>query len=161
MTIKRKAMTEAVPRRDLDVFDDMDRMFDTMFHRGWLLPFRDVWPEWSFLGERLEMMTPHVDVVEHDEEILVRAEVPGVEKKDLKLDLNGDLLTIRGERRKEEKSEEGEAYREEIAHGTFSRTIRLPQTVDFEKTVAEFKDGMLEVRLPKTRKTERRRIEIA
>ena len=120
-----------------------------------------MWPEWNFLGERLEPMTPHVDLVEHDEEILVRAEIPGVEKQDLKLDLSGDLLTIRGERRKEEKSEEGEVYREEIAHGTFSRTIRLPQDVDFEKTVAEFKDGMLEARLPKIHKTERRRIEIA
>ena len=161
MTTKRREMTEAVPRRDIDVFDDMDRMFDSLFHRGWLRPFRDVWPEWNFLGHRLETVTPHVDLVEHDEEILIRAEVPGVEKKDLKLDLSGDLLTIRGERRKEEKSEKGEVYREEIEHGTFSRTIRLPQSVDVEKAVAEFKDGMLEVRLPKTHKTERRRIEIA
>lgn len=160
MTIKRKAMTEAAPRRELDVFDDMDRMFDTLLHRGWLRPFRDMWPEWNFLGERLELTQPHVDLIDRDEEILVRAEVPGVEKKDLKLDLSEDLLTIQGERRHEEKVEEAEVYRAEIARGTFSRTIRLPHTVDFEKAVAEFKDGILEVRLPKTHKTERRRITI-
>ena len=160
MTIKRREMTEAVPRRDIDVFDDMDRMFDTLFHRGWLRPFRDMWPEWNFLGERFDLTAPHVDLIDRDDEILVRAEVPGVEKKDLELVLSDDLLTIQGERHLEEKTEEGEVYRAEIAKGTFSRTIRLPQAVDFGKTAAEFKDGMLEVHLPKTRKTERRRIEI-
>ena len=160
MTTKRREMKEAVPRHEMDVFDDMDRMFDTLFHKGWLRPFRDIWPEWTFLGERLEFPTPRVDLVERDEEILVKAELPGVEKKDLKIDLSDDLLTIRGERRREEKTEEGEVYRAEIAHGSFSRSIRLPQTVDFEKADAEFKDGMLVVHLPKTHKTERRQIDI-
>ena len=160
MTTKRREMTEAVPRRDVDVFDEMDRMFDTMLHRGWMPPFRDLWPEWSFLGERLDVAAPQVDLIERDEELLVRAELPGVDKKDLKIDLSGDLLTIRGERRKEEKTEEGEVYRAEIARGTFSRGLRLPQPVDLEKAKAELKDGVLEVRLPKTQRTERRRIEI-
>jgi HSP20 family protein len=163
MTAKRKEMTEAVPRRELDVFSDMDRMFDTLFRHGWLRPFRELWPEWSPFGERMEFpefAVPHMDLIERDEEVLVRAELPGVEKKDLKLDLSDDLLTIRGERRREEKHEQGEVYRAEIARGAFSRTIRLPQTVDFEKADAKFKDGMLEVHLPKTRKTQRRRIQV-
>jgi HSP20 family protein len=160
MIEKCKEMIEAVPRREIDVFSDMDRMFDTLLHRGWLRPFREMWPEWSMLRELPELVTPHVDLIERDEEFLVRAELPGVEKKDLKLVLSDDLLTIRGERRHEEKTEEGEVYRAEIVRGAFSRTIRLPETVDFEKAEAKFKDGMLEVRLPKTHKTERRRIEI-
>jgi HSP20 family protein len=138
----------------------MDRMFDTLLHRGLIRPFRDIWPEWTFLGERLDLTRPHVDLIERDEEFLVRAELPGVEKKDLTIDLSDDLLTIRGERRKEAKTEEGEVYRAEIARGTFSRSLRLPESVDFEKADAELKDGVLEVHLPKTHRTERRRIEV-
>jgi HSP20 family protein len=160
MTTKRRELKEAVPRRDLDVFDEMDRMFDTLLHRGLIRPFRDIWPEWTFLGERLDLTRPHVDLIERDEEFLVRAELPGVEKKDLTIDLSDDLLTIRGERRKEAKTEEGEVYRAEIARGTFSRSLRLPESVDFEKADAELKDGVLEVHLPKTHRTERRRIEV-
>ena len=160
MTTKRKELMEAVPRRELDVFDEMDRMFDTMLHRGWLRPFRDLWPEWGRFEERMELITPRVDVIDRDEEILVRAEVPGVEKKDLHVDLTGQLLTIRGERRHEEKEGEGELFRAEISRGSFSRTIRVPEDVDFEKAKAEFKDGMLEIHLPKTHRTERRHIEV-
>jgi len=55
MTTKRKALMQAVPRRELDVLDEMDRMFDTFFHRGWLMPFRELWPEWSRLEEGLDL----------------------------------------------------------------------------------------------------------
>ena len=160
MKTKRKELMEAVPRRELDLFDEMDRAFDTLFHRGWLRPFRDLWPEWGRLEERMEFMTPRVDVIDRDEEILVRAEVPGVEKEDLHVDLTGQLLTLKGERRREEKEEEGEYFRAEISRGSFSRAIHVPEDVDLEKAKAEFKDGILEVHLPKTHKTERRHIEV-
>lgn len=160
MTSKRKELAEVVPRRELHLFDEMDRMFDTLFHRGWLRPFREAWPEWARAEETFDLATPRVDLIDREEEILVRAEVPGVEKKDLTIDLTGQLLTIRGERRREEKKEEGEYFRAEIARGSFSRTIRLPEEVDFEKARAEFKEGMLEVHLPKTHRTERRRIAV-
>jgi len=160
MTSKRKELAEAVPRRELHLFDEMDRLFDTLFHRGWLRPIRESWPEWAGFGEAFEMTAPRVDLIDREEEILVRAEVPGVEKKDLEVDLSGQMLTIRGERRREEKKEEGEYFRSEIAHGRFTRTLRLPEEVDFEKARAEFADGMLEIHLPKTHKTERRRITV-
>jgi HSP20 family protein len=160
MTTKRKEMVEVVPRRELSLFDEMDRMFDTMLHRGWLGPFHDLLPEWGRLEETMELRAPRVDVIDREEEILVRAEVPGAEKKDLKVDLSGQLLTIHGERRHEEKKEEGEYFRAEIARGAFTRTIRLPENVEFEKAKAEFKDGILEIHLPKTHKTERRRITV-
>jgi HSP20 family protein len=160
MTKKRTELVEAVPRHELRLFDEMDRMFDTLLHRGWLRPFGELWPEWTPLGRESELLAPRVDVIDRDEEILVRAEVPGVEKKDLVVDLSGGLLTIRGERRQEEKTEKGDYYRAEIARGAFSRSLRLPEDVDFEKAEAAFKDGILEVHLPKTHKTERRQIEI-
>lgn len=160
MATKRKEMVEVVPRRELSLFDEMDRMFDTMLHRGWLRPFHELWPEFGRLEETMELGAPRVDVIDRDEEILVRAEVPGVEKKDLKVDLSGQLLTIDGERRHEEKKEEGEYFRAEIARGAFTRTIRLPEDVELEKSKAEFNEGILEIHLPKTHKTERRRITV-
>jgi len=160
MKTKRRDLVEAVPRREIDIFDEMDRMFDTMFHRGWLRPFREVWPEWARLDETFGRDTPRVDVIDRDEEILVRAEVPGVDKKDLEVDLTGRHLCIKGEHREEEKKEAGEFVRSEITRGTFSRTIRLPEDLDFDMAKADFKDGILEVHLPKTHKTERRHIEV-
>ena len=138
MKTRRRDLIEAVPRREIDIFDEMDRMFDTMFHRGWLRPFREIWPEWHRFGETFDLGTPRVDVIDRDEEILVRAEVPGVEKK-----------------------EEGELVRAEIARGTFSRTIHLPEDLELDKAKADFKDGLLEIHLPKTPKTERRHIEVS
>jgi len=161
MATKRNELVEAVPRRELSLLDEMDRAFDSLLHRGWLRPFREAWPELARLEETFGMGMPRVDVLDRDEEILVRAEVPGVEKKDLQVDLSGQLLTIHGERRREEKEEKGEYFRSEIAHGVFSRTIRLPEDVALDKAKAEFKDGILEVHLPKTHRTERRRIEVA
>ena len=160
MKTKRTDLAETVPRREIDAFDEMDRMFDTLFHRSWLRPFRDVWPRWSRFDETFDLGTPRVDVIDRDEEVLVRAEVPGVEKKDLEIDLTGRHLRIQGERRWEEKKEEGELVRSEIARGTFSRTIRLPEELEFDKAKADFKDGILEIHLPKTHKTERRQIKV-
>lgn len=160
MTSKRKELAEVVPRRELHLFDEMDRMFDTLFHRGLFRPFRETWPEWATAAETFDLLAPRVDVIDREEEIMVRAEVPGVDKKDLAIDLNGQLLTIRGERHREEKEEKGEYFRAEIARGSFTRTIRLSEEVDFEKARAEFRDGMLEVHLPKTHHTERRRITV-
>ena len=160
MKTKRSEMVEAVPRREIDLFDEMDRAFDTLFHRGWMHPFRAMLPEWGRLEQRLDFVAPRVDVIDREEEVLVRAEIPGVEKKDIHVDLSGQLLTIKGERRHEERKEKGEYFRAEIASGSFSRTIRMPEDVDLEKAKAEFKDGMLEVHLPKTHKTPRRQIEV-
>jgi len=152
-------LTKAMPHRELDLFENIDRMFDNLY-RGWLRPFSEFLPEWSPMTGRMEHGMPHVDLIDKEKEFLVRAEVPGVDKKDLKLDLRGDLLTIAGERCVEEKTEEGEVYRAEIARGAFVRTIRLPDAVEPEKVTAEFKNGMLEVHLPKAHIAERHLIEV-
>lgn len=83
-----------------------------------------------------------------------------MDKKDLKLDLQGELLTITGERHLEEEKEEGKIYRAEIMRGAFARTVRLPEPVDAEKVDAVFKDGLLEIHLPKTHVKERHQIEV-
>ena len=162
MTSKRKDVAEVVPERtrQLTPFDQMDRLFDTLFHRGWLRPFHEMWPEWAPFGEPFEFRTPRVDVIDREDEFLVRAELPGVKKKDLQVDLSGQTLTLRAERRHEEKAREGEVYRAEIAQGTFSRSVQLPEAVNGEGAKADFHDGMLEIHLPKAHKSEKRRIEV-
>jgi HSP20 family protein len=161
MKTKTRDIAEATPRRELGLIDDMDRMFESFLNRGWLRPFREMWPEWVRFEEGLELRTPRVDVVNRDDELLVRAELPGVKREDLTVELTGDLLTIRGEQRHEERKEEGDLVRAEIAHGAFSRTMSVPAGLDGGHVKAEFKDGVLEVHLPKLEKTERRRIDIA
>ncbi|MGQ9831098.1 MAG: Hsp20/alpha crystallin family protein [Thermochromatium sp.] len=159
MKIKRTDITEPAHRRELTLFDEMDRLFGTLFQRGWMNPFRETWPEWARLEQTLAIR-PRIDVIDRETEILVRAEVPGVDRDQLEVELAGDLLTIKGERRLEETKEEGTFCHSEIARGSFSRTIRLPAEVVGDGTSAEFKNGVLEIHLPKIEKTERRRIEV-
>ena len=161
MKTKTRDLVETTPRRELSLIDDMDRMFESFFNRGWLRPFREMRTEWARFEEGVEFRTPRVDVINRDDEVLVRAELPGVKREDLTVELTGELLTIRGEQHHEERKEEGDLVRAEIARGTFSRTMTLPAGLDGEHVKAEFKDGILEVHLPKLEKTERRRIEIA
>jgi HSP20 family protein len=160
MKTKRKETTTALQRPETGFFDEMDRAFDTLMHRGWLRPFRDLWPEWQAFETDVDVQVPRVDLIDREAEILVRAEVPGIDKEHLEVDLTGELLTIRGERRKEEKTEEGNVYRAEIARGTFVRTLRLPAEVDADKVEATFENGLLEIHLPKLATTKRQRIEL-
>lgn len=161
MKDKRTALERAVPTasREVALFDEMDRLFDTLLHRGWLRPVRELWPDWA-MGEGLDLRTPRVDLMDREEEWVVRAELPGVDKKDLEVNLAGSALTIRAETHKEEKEEGGEYFRSEIARGSFSRTLHLPEEVLPEQVAATFENGVLEVHLPKARKVERRKIEV-
>ena len=88
------------------------------------------------------------------------AEVPGVEKDDLDVSVSDNSVTIKGETKREEKEENADYYRCEISRGSFARTVLLPSDVDTGKTKAKFKDGILELTLPKIKKTKRRTIKI-
>ena len=161
MKTKGKEVAQVTPHRELSVLDEMDRMFDSFFRRGWLPSFRDMWPVWTEFEDVMDMRSPRVDLIDRDTEFFVKAEIPGVKRDDLKVDLTGDRLTIRGEHRHEEKAEEGSYMRSEITRGAFSRTISLPEDVNADEVKADFKDGILEIHLPKLEKSERKRIEIA
>ncbi len=117
-------------------------------------------PSWSNLAAPFEGKIPNVDVIERDEEVLVRAELPGVDKKDLEVSLSDNALTIKGSTKTEEKEERGDYYRREVSSGTFSRTVRLPTEVDGDKVQSSFKDGLLELTLPKVKKARRHRIKV-
>ncbi len=146
------------PSRALRPFEEMERMFDDFFGRGWMRPVRfGGMPE---LSTAFEGRLPKLDVVDRDDEVLVRAEVPGVNKEDLEVSINGDLFTIKGKTRHETKEEKGDYYRCEVSQGSFSRSVTLPASVDDSKASAQLKDGMLEVTLPKTEKAKKRAIKI-
>lgn len=117
---------------------EMDRLFDRF-----LEPFTDELP---LLGG----WAPRLDVSETESAVVVKAEVPGMEPKDIEIALHADALTIKGEK-KQEKEEKGERFhRVERSWGAFTRTVRLPAPVDAAKVEAKFKNGLLTVTLPKT-----------
>lgn len=134
-------------------FEEMERLFEGFFPR--LRPQRDEWPLMS-----VEMRVPRVDIVDKDEEILVCAEMPGVDKKDLEISLTEDMLTIKGGTHRENKEENGNYYRSEISNGMFARTITLPGSVNPDKVKSEFKDGVLKLALPKVENARRRTIKV-
>ncbi|MEZ5498320.1 MAG: Hsp20/alpha crystallin family protein [Steroidobacteraceae bacterium] len=97
--------------------------------------------------------TPSVDVSETDAEYVVRAELPAVKKDDVHVTLDGNLLTIRGERRYEKEDKAEKVHRKESFHGLFSRSLVLPDNADGEQVRAESKDGILTVRIAKIQPT--------
>ncbi len=158
---RKEGAVQRAPARLLSPFEEMERMFESIFPRGWLRPARWDWPEWSELAAPFGGRAPKVDVVERDEEILVKAELPGVDKKDLDVSVTDNTLTIKATTREESEKEEGEYHRREIVTGSFARSILLPAEVDGNKARATFRDGLLELSIPKVAKARRRRIEVS
>ena len=155
-----KEIEVGCPARVLSPFDEMDRWFEQSFPRGWMRRFRRAWPSWDELAAPLEARMPNVDVIDRDEEVVVRAEVPGVGKDDLEVSVSDNTVTIKGETKHEEKEEKGDYYRSDISRGAFTRTVMLPGAVDADKASARFKDGVPELTLPKVEPARRRTIRI-
>ncbi len=151
---------KAAPARALSPIGEMERMFDNFFRRGFMQPFHWDWPSWSELAAPMEAGLPRVDVIDRDNEIVVRAEVPGVDKDNLDVTLSDNTITIKGSTSHEEKEEKGDYHRCEITRGSFARTVVLPTDVDGSKAKASFKDGMLEVTMPKVAPTQRHTIKV-
>lgn len=143
----------------LSILDEMDRMMDRLFRGSFLRPWR--WePRWSEMAQPFEARLPSVDIIDRDNEVLVRAELPGVDKKDLDVSVTENTVTIKGSTQREEKEEKGDYYRCERSRGEFARTLALPASVDGTKSKADFHDGMLELRLPKIEAAQRRKIPV-
>lgn len=127
---------------------------------------RDIDDLWRrFFGETggetsLAEWMPSVDVSEEDDNILVKADLPGLEAKDIDINVSGDQLTIKGEKKTEEEKKEANYYSKERFFGTFHRAIRLPAEVDADKVDATFKNGVLDISLPKSDASKRKRIEV-
>lgn len=150
---KGKEMEAKNPSKAMTPWEEMDRFFDSVMSRGWAWPFHMDMPAWNDLMKPFAGKAPRVDVVNRENEVLVRAEIPGMTKENLEVSMTNNTLTIKGETRHEEKKEEGDYVRREISSGSFSRTVSLPGDVDGTKAKASFKDGVLELTVPKVAKS--------
>ncbi|MDH5181061.1 MAG: Hsp20/alpha crystallin family protein [Gammaproteobacteria bacterium] len=135
--------------KGLHPIDEMNRFFDNFLHRNWMRPANWEWPDLGHLQSPFGGKLPKMDVIDRDNEMLIRAEIPGVNKEDLDVTLTGNTVTIKGKTRHEEKEEKDNYYRSEIAYGAFQRSMMLPAEVDTDKVRADYKDGMLELTIPK------------
>jgi HSP20 family protein len=158
---KGKEIQKVTPARAVPAFDEMDRLMERIFgefpRRGWMRPWSARWPAWP---EMPELQMPKVDVLDRDDDVVVRAELPGVDKKDIEISTNATSVTIKATRQHEEKEEKGDYYRCEISRGACARTVALPAEVENEKAKASLKDGVLELTLPKIKKSKRKAITI-
>lgn len=129
--------------------EDMDRMF------------ADMWPQETAVAwpEETTLWAPELDVVQKGDELIVRADLPGVKKEDLRVELLDNALVLEGERRHEAERREGSWMRAERSYGAFRRTIPLPEAARGGEPSATFEDGVLEIRL-KNPQARGKRIEI-
>lgn len=104
---------------------------------------------------------PSVDISETDSAYLVKAEIPGVKKEDVKVTIQGGMLTIQGERKQEKEEKNKKFHRVERCYGSFMRSFRVPDDADEAKVKAEFKDGMLNVTLSKSKKAAAKAINVS
>ncbi len=141
------------------MMDDFDRMFeDAGFGMGGLMQRGERGGEALSRGG---LWTPEIDVLEREGHLVVRADLPGLSKDDLHVEVKDDALVIEGERRREQKEEGAGFYRSERSYGSFRRAIPLPEGVDPEQADARFENGVLEVSLPLPKgRAQSKRIEI-
>jgi HSP20 family protein len=152
---RRKTMTTLLrwkPTRDmLTIRNEMNRLANEFFRggnggeRGW---WTSAW-------------TPAVDIYENDQTLTLKAELPGFSKDDVHVEIKDNLLTLKGERKRELDVKEEQYHRVERAYGAFQRSFMLPVLVDTDKAEATFKDGVLELKLPKAEAAKPKRIGIS
>ena len=141
----------------MDPFKELEEIgerFSRIFGR---MPVRR---DWGREALTVADWTPVIDISEDSREYLIKAEIPEVEKKDVKVTVTEGVLTIQGERRQEKEEKDKRFHRVERSYGTFLRSFSLPEDVAEEKLKAEFKDGILLVHLPKTEKPKPQAMEI-
>jgi len=140
------------PSRDLpNINSDFDRLFSDFFGNNLSKRYNG--------SERT--IYPSIDLSESDKEFVVKAELPGVDKNNVKISMQENILTLRGDKI-QEKEEKNENYRlNERIYGVFERSIRLPNSVDVRKIKANFKDGILSISLPKSAEAKLKEIPIS
>jgi HSP20 family protein len=145
------ALARWTPRGDLQSFqDEMNRMFNQFFQGG----------TGEEAGWGVRTWAPPVDIYETDDALILKAELPGVSKDDVSIEIHQNTLILRGQRKHEAEVKEEHYHRVERAYGTFQRSFTLPTLVDQEHVQATYKDGVLELRLPKSEAAKPKRIAI-
>jgi HSP20 family protein len=133
-----------------DFFDDFARLGDR-----WLIPWERDRPLW-----RTEAWGPALESHIENGNLIVKADLPGIDPKDVSISVTGNQLTIEGERKHEKKEEEKDHYYRELAYGKFSRTMTLPEGVEADKVRATYKDGVLRMSMPAPKEMTPKRIQV-
>jgi len=143
------------PMKELETLRrDMERLFEDV-----LEPFgRRRW--WLRRLSQRDVIVPNVEMYDRGNEIVVKAELPGVEKDDIDLTITKDSLTIKGETKKEEEVKEEDYYCSECTYGSFHRTLSLPVEIDAAKATASFKNGILKITLPKLEEAKAKEVKV-
>lgn len=129
---------------------EMNRLFDGMLSR----------PSGFDSGETLSDWAPRVDVIEHDDSFTIRADLPGLKREDIHVNVEKNTLSISGERSRESEQSGDRWYRSERSYGSFKRVFSLPATVEPDKVGAEYKGGVLTVSLPKAAEARPRMVDV-
>jgi len=156
--IEIKKQSELLPKSTVGLFsfDEFDNFFDDFMTRKWPRLM-----DWN-VTTLSQANFPRVDIIDHENDIEVKATLPGVKKEDIDVSIINQTITIRTSCTEEKKEEEkGKYFRREISQGEFQRTVSLPEYVNDEKAKASFKDGLLTVMIPKTEKGKRKAIAIS
>ena len=132
----------------------MEREMEDVFGRS----FRE-WP-WPRLAGEARGWAPAVDMIDRKDEVVHRADLPGLEQKDIEVSVEDGILTVRGERKEEREAKEEDYYCCERWAGTFARSLTLPPGVESEKVKAVFRNGVLEIHLPKTKEAKGKKVEV-
>jgi HSP20 family protein len=138
------------PFRDLRTLqEEVNRLFSTNLTRGF-----------GEEGIGRGAWNPSVDIYENKDQIVLEAELPGMNREDFELSVENNVITLRGERQFEKKDDSENYHRVERSYGSFTRSFTLPQTVSAEGATAEYQNGVLRVVLPKREETKARRIAV-
>jgi HSP20 family protein len=151
----RRPTVEILPRGN-----DFECWFDRLVEDVWRRPFPSILrPEqwWPVEGGMMTRM-PAVDVYEDKDEVFIKAELPGLSKEDISVEVTDATLTIKGEKKREETIKEEDYYCCERAFGCFTRAVDLPCEVKADQVNASFKNGVLEVRMPKTEEAKKKAV---
>ena len=147
-----QAKEVATARRSV-AFPGLENEFERFFGNRWPKLFD--WPELKSAAG-----APNVDVVDREEEVCVRAEVPGFRKADIEVSVSGSSVTIKATREESSSEEEGDYLRREMSRGYLSRTVALPAEVDGDKADARLRDGVLEITVPKLARARRQNVPV-
>ena len=147
---------EIVPRH----LSDVEKMFEEWFEDFWSRPFPRMWRPDFWRLRQISLEAPALDVYDQKDDLIVKAEIPGLTKDEIDISLEGNTLTIKGEKKKEEEVKEEDYYRCERTFGAFSRSVELPADVQADKVNASFKNGVLEIRLPKTEEAKKNVVKV-
>jgi HSP20 family protein len=109
---------------------------------------------------QVEEIVPTVDILENNGDIVVKAELPGVKKEDTDITLTDDTITISGEKKEEKEVKKKDYYRYESSYGSFCRTFSLPSDVQSNKAKTKMRDGVLEIRIPKTEEAKKKEVKV-